>query len=432
MTKVKIQMMLFSIIILSSAMLSQAAEMSTPFTVASDVKETRSQTWASIAWAEEAKCWLVVWREGFLNEAVSDIFCARISADGKAMDPEGIRISSGKEVKDRPRVASDGKNFMVIWEDFRNGKDWDVYAARVSGKGVLLDAEPILVAGGDHNQARPDIAFSKGNYCVLWMAFTDMYDIYGTRLSSEGKVLGEKPVDVYIYDRSGKKKRKGRQGVLPVLATNKKGEILSSCFNLFDYRRRCLARQAIDPETGGPLGPQATKVTGLGDKNTPGMFGFFRDRRAGLALGPNGAISVYSSRTAHQSKLDISVCRYTKSGEVIGMQELGSSLTSNSNFKPIQSRNAVAFDGKMYLAVSECLHAVKKKRDVVVRTARVIGWRLSEDGVAENPDGFMIAGDTGFECILPATAAGPDGVCLIVYTEVRGVDDVKILARVIR
>jgi hypothetical protein len=243
-----------------------AAEMTAPAEVAPQAQGTRSQTWASAAWSAGAKCWLVAWREGFLNEPVSDIWCARVSADGKALDPAGIRLTKGQGLKDRPRVASDGKGFLVVWEDLSNGKDWDVRGARVSGEGKVLDAEGFLVAGGDpaspassaaagHNQARPDVAFAKGNYFAVWQGFVDDgYGVYGARISPDGKVLDAQPAEIIGFP-----KRPRIQGILPSVASNGSDLLVFAHAHNFTYMPGfpCRAGRARGGLSGGLLrGPR--------------------------------------------------------------------------------------------------------------------------------------------------------------------------------
>lgn len=424
-----------------------AAEVGAPLDVAPGAKETRSQTWASVAWCEGAKCWLAAWREGYLNELTSDIWCARVSADGKALDPAGIRLTSGDGLKDRPRVASDGKGFLVVWEVLRpaaapaasggaTAKDWDVVAARVSGDGKPLDEKGFLVAGGEHNQCRPDVAFAKGNYFAVWMGFENgAYGVYGTRVSPEGRPLDAKPAAVAVFDR--KNPSDPIQAVLPVVSANRDGELLSAFFVVDMYRSRYLGRRPLDAATGQPTGSAPSpKPPGT---NAPGMSGtVYKDRTAALALGPGGAVTASRTKEERSGK-DFSVALLSKTGEAPIIQELGSSSIVNDWFKPLQYRPAVVFDGKSFLLVSDCLGSAGDKKKGLspslrdhVRYARILGWRLSPDGKVEADDGFAVAGEAGRECLLPAAAAGPDGASLVVYSEVRGADDVKVLARVVK
>lgn len=408
-----------------------AAEVGAPIEVAPRAKDTRNQTWASAAWSEGGKCWLVVWREGYLNEQSADIWCARVSADGKALDPAGIRLTTSNWLKDRPRVASDGKGFLVVWEDMKNGKDWDIYGAIVSSGGNVGADKPLPLAVGENNQCRPDVAFAKGNYHVLWMAYEDgVYGIRGARVSPEGRVLGDKPVVVASVKAT--KVDNPVNVTLPVIAANSAGEVLSA-FHVRDaYRMVYVARRPIDAATGEP-GGSAPSAAGEKGAPSPGGRGWGgRERTAALAMGPDGAITVCSVETT-RSPNDAIVSRLSKTGEVLKQHELGAgSLGIKDPFKPIAARFAAAVAGQSFLAVGEVLNtAGDPRRPGAERYARVIGWRITPDGA---PDGepFAIAGEMGKECVLPSVAAGPDGACLVVYSEIRGVDDVKVVGRVVK
>ena len=218
-----------------------------------------------------------------------------------------------------------------------------------------------------------------------------------------------------------------------MLSANSNGELLSTCFVSTDTQRLYLTRQALNPETCGPLGARSRPPKGYGDKDSPGMFGFIRNRGASIALGADNAISAFSNRAAHKTPEDISVFLYSKTGDVLGHQELGTSFTTNDKFKPIRSRTAVVFDGKTYLAFCDGLFDIRKrKRDVMSFAVRTVGWRLSADGKVEDANGFLVGGEDGFDAQLPAAAAGPEGVSLVVYTVTRGVDDTKVMMRVVR
>ena len=140
-----------------------ALEVGLPADVAGRAPGTRIQMRPASAWSAKGNCWLVVWREGDVTEEKSEIWCARVAADGKTMDPEGICVCRTGELADNPVVASDGDGLLVVWEDFRNHGDWDVRGVRVNADGAVADKEHLLVAGGKNNQCRPSVAFSAGS-----------------------------------------------------------------------------------------------------------------------------------------------------------------------------------------------------------------------------------------------------------------------------
>jgi hypothetical protein len=143
--------------------------------------------------------YLVAWQSGRaapgdLTKGLSvtgDIVACRVDTDGNSLDTMPLVICGANDLQERPRVASDGKNFLVVWQDLRNGRDWDVYAARITAEGKVLDPGGFLVASGAHNQAKPQIAWDGQNFLVVWQDFRNgkQYEVYAARVASAGTVL---------------------------------------------------------------------------------------------------------------------------------------------------------------------------------------------------------------------------------------------------
>jgi hypothetical protein len=150
------------------------------------------QSAPAAAFGENA--YLVVWQEGWHGEGGrARVYAARVSPDGKVLDPKGIEVApfKGKDcVQERPRLAFGGGVFLVVWQDF-NGKDCDVLAVRVSPEGKVLDAAPIKVAVGPRNQALPDVASDGKGFLVAWEGWTGADAAphgFAAAVSAEGKV----------------------------------------------------------------------------------------------------------------------------------------------------------------------------------------------------------------------------------------------------
>ncbi len=121
---------------------------------------------------------------------VGDIVACRVDKSGKTVDAKPFVISAAKDLQEKPRAAFGKGVFLIVWQDLRNEKDYDVYAARVSPEGKVLDPEGIRVSGGPHNQALPRVAFDGENFLVVWQDFrAGKYEVYGARVTSAGKVL---------------------------------------------------------------------------------------------------------------------------------------------------------------------------------------------------------------------------------------------------
>jgi hypothetical protein len=143
---------------------------------------------------------LVVW-EDFRSGLGPDIYGARVSGS-TALDPNGIGISTNAGDEDAPSLAYNGSNWLVVWEDDRSGTSSDVYGARVSTAGAVLDsaATGIAISAGAADETHPKVASNGSASFVVWEdqrnAATTSIDIYGARVSTAGAVLDASGIQV--------------------------------------------------------------------------------------------------------------------------------------------------------------------------------------------------------------------------------------------
>jgi hypothetical protein len=109
------------------------------------------------------------------------------------LDPAGIPISTAVSSQWVPAVAFDGTNLLVVWQDDRGGDYSDIYGARVTPSGALLDSSGIAVSTAAGRQDVPAVAFEGANFLVVWQdERSGCYsDIYGARVTSSGAVYDE-------------------------------------------------------------------------------------------------------------------------------------------------------------------------------------------------------------------------------------------------
>ncbi len=136
---------------------------------------------------------LVVWREGWHGKGgKARVYAARLDAEGRTLDPKGIEVAPcGEGVQEMPRAAFGGGVFLVVWQDLRNGKDFDVLGARISPDGKVLDAEPIKIAAAPRTQALPDVASDGEGFLVAWQGLegdSPLYSGFAAQVSADGKV----------------------------------------------------------------------------------------------------------------------------------------------------------------------------------------------------------------------------------------------------
>ncbi len=115
--------------------------------------------------AASKEVFLVAWQD-WRGGKDADIYAARVSADGKVLDPKGIAIATGAGTQCNPAVASDGAGFIVAWQGITKSGAYDILAARVGADGAVKDAKPITLGTG----GTPAAAFGGGKYLVVWTA----------------------------------------------------------------------------------------------------------------------------------------------------------------------------------------------------------------------------------------------------------------------
>lgn len=136
--------------------------------------------------------YFVVWTHNY--EGSYGIYGARVGFDGNVIDTLGIQIWTSQKSQLMPTVCFDGKNFLAIWCSDQDYFDFDIYGARISTNGALIDSTPILVSVEQNTQYSPNIIFNGENSFVVWVdARNDTMfregDIYGARIDTQGTVL---------------------------------------------------------------------------------------------------------------------------------------------------------------------------------------------------------------------------------------------------
>ena len=98
-------------------------------------------------------------------------------------------MTAAADDQERPVVASDGKGYLVVWQDRRSGNR-DIHGTRVDAQGKVLDTHGFVIAKHPSVQARPRLAFDGTQYLVTWEdSRNGNFDIYAARISTAGKVL---------------------------------------------------------------------------------------------------------------------------------------------------------------------------------------------------------------------------------------------------
>jgi len=140
-------------------------------------------------------CYLVVWTQYY-----ADIYGARVDPMGYVIDTVAFPISLG--IGNYPSLAFDGTNFMVTWTDKRSNPEYgDIYGARITESGLLLDTAGIPISTAVWDQRNSRIAYNGSNYFVTWQdnRIDNQYDIYGARLSPSGYIIDSTGIVISDY-----------------------------------------------------------------------------------------------------------------------------------------------------------------------------------------------------------------------------------------
>ena len=111
------------------------------------------------------------------------------------LDPAGIAICTNANDQYFPKVAPCGTDFLVAWQDLRNqdATAADIYGTRVSSSGRLLDIDGIAICTNARHQGFPAAASNARGAVVVWEERWDASisgrNLYGVRVNTGGTVL---------------------------------------------------------------------------------------------------------------------------------------------------------------------------------------------------------------------------------------------------
>lgn len=143
-----------------------------------------SQTFPAVAGGPRT---LVAWQDS--RSGPCDIYAARVTRQGVVMDPQGIPVSTAPGNQYYAAAALGSDSFLVVWQDDRNG-GLDIYAARVTQAGAVLDTAGIGVAAAPDTQSLPAVAFGNADWLVVWQDRRDGANcVYCARVTAAGVVL---------------------------------------------------------------------------------------------------------------------------------------------------------------------------------------------------------------------------------------------------
>lgn len=143
---------------------------------------------------------------GIGNGTQSDVWAARIAADGSVIDDVPININHDGWNQRNAKAAWNGTHWLVVWSSEQEPYTTYIHAARLAADGTLLDAEPILIMddrfqdqyGNPVDPEGPlDVQANNGGWVVTWTRtepnpaspYGSDKAFYATRVGAAGNVL---------------------------------------------------------------------------------------------------------------------------------------------------------------------------------------------------------------------------------------------------
>ncbi|NTX07358.1 tandem-95 repeat protein [Myxococcus sp. CA040A] len=282
----------------------------------------------------------------------------RVTGTGTVVDSPTPRVlTTASNTQLAPAVATNGTNFLVVWEDLRGGGS-DVYGARVTPTGELLDPQGIALSTAAFDQRAPAVASNGTDYLVVWSTYgAGSPAVAGVQVAGSGQVLSPQALSISN------------------VAEVEGGAAVAS--NGTDY----LVVWADDLDFNGPiLGARVTRTGVVRDKPAIRIARSFRSRSLpSVASNGKDYFVVWQdarNTTTTSVNNDVYGSRVTSAGAVLETQ--GLRLVTAPSVRP---EPRLASNGADYLVVWRAAYAV-------------LGMRVRSDGQVLDPQGILITQST--------------------------------------
>ena len=334
----------------------------------------------AVAW--DGNGYLTVWQDG-RGSSGDDIYAARAAADGTPLDGTGIAVSAGAAPEGEPDIAWNGSTYLVVWQDYRSGSGYDVYAARMSAAGTVLDPGGIAVSTAAGDQTSPAVAASGSGFLVTWTDGRNLgatgEDVYAARVDGSGAVQDTGGIAVSSAAGAQRASAAAYDGTSWLVAwEDHRGGAFSDL-----YAARLSSAGAVFDPSGMAVS------TAAGDQRAP-------------SLGWNGGTFVLAWEDRRSgTSYDVYAARVSSAGAVVDAAGIALSTPVNDQRYP-----HVARDGTTALVVWQDSRSGKSSD---VYSARVSSGGASLDGMGE-----PVAASAADERT-PAAVPGATGSSIVVY-----------------
>lgn len=133
---------------------------------------------------------IIVW-EDYRQGANTDIFAQRLDSSGFCQwTIDGVSVCTAAYNQGSPELVSDGSGgAIIVWQDARNGVSYDIYAQRLNASGFSQwTTDGVSVCTAAEFQGSPQlVSDGSGGAIIVWQDYRNgNSDLYGQRLNSSG------------------------------------------------------------------------------------------------------------------------------------------------------------------------------------------------------------------------------------------------------
>jgi hypothetical protein len=313
----------------------------------------------------------------------SDIYGARVDGKGVLLDPPGFVICTNSGSQFNPAVASDGTNYLVVWQDYDLAGS-DIAGARVSPEGRVLDTNSLIICHAATSQAYPAVAANNGTFLVAWQDYrnspTNNYEarVYGARVTADGMVM----------DPEGVNLSPGIGGQYHPAVAARSGEWLAVWQDFRDNPGTVLSDvmgTRLNDSNGLTAAPEARLSSAANAQISPAV----------AALGSNYLAVWADNRHSASNNWDICGLRLNQGGLPLDFSPFWICSATNRQADP-----AVAAGQDSYFVT----WSDWRNTPATLQHADIYGSVISAGGIVQQPDGIAICTVTNDQS-LPAVAA---------------------------
>jgi len=139
---------------------------------------------------------IVVWEDyrsaDGANSLYSGIYAQRIGQDGSVLWSSDAAICSAVNSQEKPKITSDGSGgAFIVWQDYRSGGYYEVYAQRINGDGEpqwAVDGVAISTVPNNPRPLFPEIiADGSDGAIIVWQDYSvGEFFIYAQKIDEDG------------------------------------------------------------------------------------------------------------------------------------------------------------------------------------------------------------------------------------------------------